>query len=201
MRIAALLLALVGICTALESESYTLQPVPSLPFFDWKACPFEGCTYGKWTATATVDVFDTWKPSRKRIATLPPKTVVTGFFGVVITYKPGVIRLNTDLPGDGLRRGDTILTYTYRGEGVSAVWFKGRLYRDYDITFAKRPDGSGCLRTDCEGAYVDLGEKVWWAKVKMRSGTIGWVNMNEAEFDGVDAFALVVPDSLGIPAT
>ncbi len=180
---------------ALESQPYILQPAPTLPFFDWGACPFEGCTYGKWTAKKVVDVFDTWKPSRKRIATLPTKTVVTGLSGLVITYKPGVIRLNSDLPQDGLQHGDTILTYTYRGEGLSAVWFKGRFYSEYDISFAKWPDGSGCLGTDCAGTYVDLGEKVWWAKVKMRPGRLGWVNMNEAEFGGIDRFAMTLPDS------
>jgi hypothetical protein len=178
-----------------ESQSYVVQPAPTLPFFDWNACPFEGCTYGEWTAAATVELFDTWKPSRKRIATLPPKAVVTGVSGVVITYKPGIIRLNKDLPLDDLRSGDTILTYTYRGEGFSAAWLKGRFYREYDITFTKWPDGSGCLGTDCAGTYVDLGEKVWWAKVKMRSGVVGWVNMNEAKFGGVDQFAFVAPDS------
>jgi len=178
-----------------ESQSYTAQPAPTLPFFDWNVCPFEGCTYGKWTAAAAVEVFDTWKPGRKQIATLPAKAVVTGVLGVVITYKPGVIRLNNDLAHDDLRRGDTVLTYTYRGEGFSAVWFKGRFYREYDITFTKWPDGSGCLGTDCAGTYVDLGEKVWWAKVRMRSGVVGWVNMNKAEFGGVDRFGFIAPDS------
>jgi len=172
-----------------------VQPAPTLPFFDWNACPFEGCTYGKWTADASVDVFDTWKPRRKRIATLLAKSVVTGISGVVITYKPGVIRLNRDMPQDLLRRGDMILTYTYRGEGFSAVWFKGRFYREYDITFTRWPDGTGCLGTDCAGTYVDLGKKTWWAKVRMGSGVVGWVNMDEAEFEGVDTLAFIAPAS------
>lgn len=181
---------------ALQSPPYTVQPAPALPFFDWNACPFEGCTYGKWTADARIDVFDTWKPNRKRVATLLPKTVVTGLSGVAITYKPGVIRLNRDIPQDGLRRGDTILTYTYRGEGFSAVWFKGRFYREYDISFAKWPDGTGC-RTDCAATYVDLGRKSWWAKVKMGSGAVGWINMDTAKFEGVDMLAFSAPDSPG----
>lgn len=181
--------------TAPESPSYVAQPAPSLPFFDWNACPFEGCTYGEWTAVVAVEVFDTWKASRKRVATLPAKAVVTGVWGVVITYKPGVIQLTEDLPQDDLRRGDTILTYTYRGEGFPAAWFKGRFYREYDVTFAKWPDGSGCLGEDCAADYVDLGKKVWWSKVKMSSGVEGWVNMNEAKFEGVDQFAFVAPDS------
>jgi hypothetical protein len=173
-----------------QSEAYKLQPAPKLPFFDWNACPFEGCTYGKWTATKAIKVFDSWKSDAKVIATLRPAAVVTGLSGVVITYKPGKIRVDDDLPQYGLRRGDSILTYTYRGEGYSAVWFKGRFYRQFDIGFTKWPDGSGC-GSGCAGTYVDLGKNVWWAKVRTKSGITGWVNMNEADFSGVDLLAFV----------
>lgn len=193
--IAAASLLLVIMAAAASAQSYTEQPAPKLPYLDWNACPFEGCTYGKWTAAAQVTVFDTWKPGRKRIAILSPKEVVTGISGVVITYKPGVIVLTQDLPGDDLRKGDRILTYTYRGEGVSAVWFKGRFYLDYDTTFAKGLDGTGCMR-NCKGAYIDSGKSVWWAKVRIKSGVVGWVNMNEAKFDGVDSLAVVMPARL-----
>lgn len=172
-----------------SKESYKVQPAPKLPYLDWNACPFEGCAYRQWIAKAAVDVFDTWESNRTRIATLPAKAVVTGVTGVVITNKPGVIRMDRDLPQNGLRRGDTILTYTYLGEGFSVVWLKGRFYRQYDITFAKWPDGTGCGGTHCAATYVDLGEKVWWARVKMRSGVVGWVNMDKAEFSGVDLLA------------
>ena len=170
-------------------EAYTLQPVPKLPFFDWNACPFEGCVYRNWTAESAVDVFDTWKPNRTRIATISAKAVVTAVSGVVITNKPGVIRMDKDRPEDNLQRGDTIFTYTYIGEGFSIVWFKGRLYREYDISFAKWPDGSGCGGTHCAATYVDLGKKVWWAKVKTKSGIVGWVDMTKSEFSGVDTLA------------
>jgi len=193
--IAVTMLLLVVIATTASAQSYTAQPAPKLPFFDWNACPFEGCKYGEWMAAARVAVFDTWKPNRKRVGILAPKSVVTGISGVVITYRPGVIVLTKALPDDDLRSGDRILTYTYRGEGVSAAWFKGRFYHDYDISFAKGSDGTGCLR-DCKGAYVDLGKTVWWAKVQIRPGVVGWVNMNEAKFDGVDALATLVPQAI-----
>lgn len=48
---------------------------------------------------------------------------VTGITGAVVTFRPGLIRMDRDLPEQNLRRGDTILTYAYRGEGFSAVWF------------------------------------------------------------------------------
>ena len=94
--------------------------------------------------------------------------------------------MDRDVPDAGLKRGDTILTYTYVGEGFSAVWVKDKYDPSFDISFTKWPDGQGCGGDDCAATYVDLGTKEWWAKVKLKSGLTGWVNMNEAHFSGVD---------------
>ena len=165
---------------------------PSLPYLDWNACPFEGCTYREWTARKPMVVYDTWENKRKPVGRLVSGDKVTGVTGVVITLRPGTIRMDRDLPDEGLRRGDTILTYTYLGEGISSVWFKGRFYPEFDITFA-RTDGPPCNASSCSGTYVDMGKKSWWAQVKLPSGRMAWVNMNEAEFDGVDQLAGLPP--------
>ncbi|MFL6354617.1 MAG: hypothetical protein ACJ74Z_22580 [Bryobacteraceae bacterium] len=157
---------------------------PALPFYDWKACPFEGCSCRRWIAQKEIVVYDTWKQNRQPIAQLSKGDSVIGVTGVVITFRPGVIRLDRDLPEQKLKRGETILTYTYRGEGFSAVWLKGLYYSEFDISFAQWPDGSGCGGAHCAGTYVDLGEKVWWVEVKLKSGRNAWVNMNTAVFDG-----------------
>src|SRR5215470_11569358 len=107
--LATLLLVLASQSGIPQSQPYTQQPPPRLPFFDWNACPFEGCAYRQWTAVEAVEVFDTWKNNRKHILTLPAKERVTGVTGVVITYKPGVIRMKQDLPEYGLVAGDSIL--------------------------------------------------------------------------------------------
>ncbi len=195
MRVFSLLAAALFALTlsaGAQDQASIAQPAPRLPYLDWNACPFEGCTYGNWTAQSRVAVFDTWKPNRKRIAEVSPKETVVGVSGIVITFRPGVIRLVRDLPRYSLRRGDTIFTYTYLGEGVSQAWFKGRFYPEFDISFAKAPDGTGCGRSDCEGMIVDPGKKVWWAKVQLKSGAVGWVNMDTARFNGIDRFALLV---------
>ena len=162
---------------------------PALPFLDWKACPFEGCTYRKWTAKKAVNVYDTWKEHRRRVETIGKAATVQAVTGLVVTLRPGVIRVDRDLPEKNLHRGDTILTYTYRGEGFSAVWFHGRYYPEFDISFTKWPDGMGCGGAHCAATYLDLGKKVWWAEVELNSGRRGWVNMNTAEFDGIDMLA------------
>ena len=94
---------------------------------------------------------------------------------------PGLIRMDRDLPDQDLRRGDMVLTYAYRGEGFSAVWFKGRYHSDFDISFAKWPDGTGCGGPHCAATCVDLGKKSWWAKVRLKSGQTGWVEMDLAQ--------------------
>ena len=97
--------------------------------------------------------------------------------------------MDRDLPGQNLRRGDTILTYSYRGEGFSAVWFKGKYQTEFDISFAKRLDGTGCGGDHCAATYIDMGQHDWWAQVKLPSGQTGWVSMETAEFDGTNLLA------------
>jgi hypothetical protein len=165
------------------------MPKPALPLFEWKACPFEGCAYRLWTARKPIAVYDTWKTSHHEIAQLSVGDKVTGITGVVITYRAGRIRMDRDFPEQNLKQGDIILTYAYRGEGFAAAWLKGEFHHDFDISFAKWPDGSGCGNEHCAATYVDLGKNVWWAEVKLKSGKLGWVNMNDAEFDGLDLLA------------
>jgi hypothetical protein len=81
---------------------------PDLPFFDWNACPFEGCVYRQWTARGPVVVYDTWKRTRREAAHLSTGDSVLAVTGVVITYRPGIIRMNHDMPEQGLRRGNLI---------------------------------------------------------------------------------------------
>jgi hypothetical protein len=159
-------------------------PAPQLPFYDWKACPFEYCRYDRWIAGIPVTVYDSWAENRRQVAHIGKGEAVLAVTGGVETLRPGLIRLDLDLEGSNLKRGDVILTYAFRGEGYSAVWFKGRYYPDFDISFTKWPDGFGCGGAHCAATYVDLGNKVWWAQVKLLSGLTGWVNMEETRVDG-----------------
>jgi hypothetical protein len=162
-------------------------PCPALPHFDWNACPFEGCTYRQWTAIEVVPVYDTWKENRREVTRLAVGEKVNAITGVVITYKPGVIRVDEDMAQAGFKRGDIIRTYTYHGEGESAVCFKGKYYANFNIQFSKSPGGS-CGGSHCEATYVHAAKCAWWAKVKLKSGRTGWVDMNHAKFGNVDRF-------------
>ncbi|HZS53127.1 MAG TPA: hypothetical protein VFA65_01885 [Bryobacteraceae bacterium] len=187
MRIGLCTLVLILIPLAIcEPEPPKSTSPPPLPFYDWKVCPFEGCAYRQWTAKKQIVVYNTWRTDRHPIARLSTGDSVIGVTGVVITFKPGIIRMDRDLPAQNLKRGETILTYSYKGEGYSAVWVKGRYYSEFDIGFTKWPNGMGCGPAYCAATYLDLGKKVWWAEIRLKSGVRGWVNMDTADFDGVD---------------
>jgi hypothetical protein len=180
MRTIGLLLC-AGILTAAFSQVGGVSKemaAPALPFFDWGACPYETCTYGHWTAHQAVTLYDTWKPERRQIGHLTVGDSVTGITGAVVTLKPGLIRMDRDLLDQNLRSGDTILTYADRGEGFSAVWFQGKYHSQFDISFAKLPDGTGCGGAHCAATYVDLGKKSWWVEVKLASGQTSWAEMD-----------------------
>jgi hypothetical protein len=169
MRIAML----IGCCAVCFGQS-----APELPYYDWGACPGEFVCYGNaLTVHRPVTVYDTYKVGRRAVGQLAEGDKATAVRGVVITFKPGTIRMDRDLLDQDLRRGDTLLTYADRGEGFSAVWFKGKYRAEFDISFAKLPDGSGCGNEHCAATYVDLGKKAWWAEVKLASGRTGWVDM------------------------
>ncbi len=72
-------------------------PVPQLPFYDWKACPFEYCRYDRWTARIPVKVYDTWEENRRQVAEVAKGEAVLALTGGVETLRPGVIRMDRDL--------------------------------------------------------------------------------------------------------
>lgn len=185
MRISIAILGALTICFGQTTASLPDGPskVPALPFYDFGACPGEYCAYREWTVKQRVTVFDTYKEGRQAVAQVSAGDKVTGVTGVVITFKPGLIRMDRDLPDQDLRQGDTILTYAYRGEGFSAVWFKGKYHSEFDISFAKWPDGSGCGNGHCAATYTDLGKKSWWAEVRLASRRNGWVEMDSDKIE------------------
>lgn len=185
-----LIFALIFSAVLAQDLSPKPMAAPSLPFADWDACPFEGCGYHEWTARREVVVYNSREEPRHEIARLEPGEKATGITGVVVTIKPGIIRIDRDLPLQHFKAGDILLTYAYRGEGYAAVWFKGNYYANYDISFARNPDGSGCGNEHCAATYVDLGEKEWWAQVRLANGFFGWVRMNTTEGDNTSLLDL-----------
>lgn len=161
---------------------------PQLPVVDYKACPFEGCTFQKWIVTRDTPVFSTWRDDRKALGTTLKKgEIVIGLTGVHITNEPDRIAIRQPIPELHVQPGDIIFRYMEHGEGSCDLWAKGQWQKDYDCSFVTEPDRSGCLR-DCAAVVTSQGKKDWWVQVKTPQGAIGWSKVGN-QFDCMDSLA------------
>lgn len=171
------------------AELHSGKNEPELPVVDENACPFEGCTFGKWKVAKGSTVYSSWKDDRVAIAKLTIGQEVTGLTGVHITRKPDRILVKQDLPTLGLKRGDVVLRYMNLGEGFANLWAGGKWHKDEDGSFISEEDGMGCQR-DCAAVVIEKGVKEWWVQIKTADAKIGWV-LVEGNFEGMDSLAEV----------
>jgi len=157
-------------------------PKPVLPKIDKNACPFEGCHFGVWRATGTVQLFSSWTEDRKPVATISKGEGVTAITGVHITVKPSEMKVTMPMPNYGLKPGDIVYGYMYKGEGVFSAWFNGYWVEDFDGSGVA---GAGCNR-NCNAKLLSEGRVEWWVQVKMKDGTTGWTKDTD-NFNGKDA--------------
>ncbi|MBI1760533.1 MAG: hypothetical protein HYR56_03765 [Acidobacteria bacterium] len=148
---------------------------PSLPYEDHGACPFECCTYRRWTVSAPTVVRQERQNNAPVTFTLRRGEKVLGVTGVVITTQPGQARALKPTAIGGLRvsTGELVYILTNLGEGSSKVWYKGKLGEAeiYDVTFFK---------------ILKQPQSIWWVKVKNSKGQIGWTDQTK-HFNGMDS--------------
>lgn len=162
------------------------------------ACPFEGCTFGVWTALGKKQLFDSPNGTRavgelvlgERVAAIDSELRVRPVKGVVIS------RINR------LKIGETVYLLDYQGEGVSNVWIRGQVVPDprWGQVCAPMPACETAIRFPLEMANSE-----WWVKVQRRNGDIAWTRGDKNPgFTGVDALGgdpIVIPDpydSIGV---
>ena len=63
--------------------------LPKLPYYDWGACPFEGCIYQQWEAIEPVTVYQSRAKNSKIAFKVKKGEFVDAVTGVVITYECG----------------------------------------------------------------------------------------------------------------
>jgi hypothetical protein len=159
-------------------------PKPTLPKVDEKACPFEGCQFGVWTALQPAQLYSTWKPERKPLRMLAKNEKVTALTGVDITFEPAEIEVTAAMPDYGLKPGDRVFGYMNLGEGFFNAWFNGLWVDEFDGSGVA---GAGCNR-NCNAKLLKEGRSEWWVQVKTKDGAIAWVKYDD-NFDGIDALA------------
>jgi hypothetical protein len=181
---AILFFCVISIAAAQAPTSNSTTPEPPLPVVDYKACPFEGCTFGRWIVSKDVALYSTWRKGRETVTTVKKGQVVTGITGVHITYQPDRVQVSQSMPDLGLKPGDIILVYMYLGEGFADMWAKGRWLKGYDCSFITEMNAA-CLR-DCPANVISKGVKEWWVQVKTSDGLTGWTKVVD-QFDCMDS--------------
>jgi hypothetical protein len=159
--------------------------VPSLPYEDAGACPFECCTYRDWSVTADTFV----RVNRDDAAPIAFRVTrgqrVVGVTGVVITTRLGsaVVRRRTTV-GQGnmtVTPGEPLHLLHYVGEGYYKFWLRGQV--DLDQLLWK---GADCTGGPCAVQIVREPTTVWWAKIRDARGREGWTRQLN-HFGEIDA--------------
>jgi hypothetical protein len=152
-----------------------MERPPSLPVITQDVLPGEGWAPGTYKLHGQATVFDTWKPARHRIAVLEAGTPVALLSGLSEVSKPDLVIVTSPVPELRLNLGDSLLRYTYRGEGAADLWAKGRWYSNVDAAFITNLDGTGC-GSKCSAHEVEPGRKAWWFRVQLADHRIGWTS-------------------------
>lgn len=189
-------IVIATIIITLSASSAAAQDVsdkPTLPYYDWGACPFECCTYKEWTATRNLNAYK--RRSEKSPISFHVKKgrSVRGLTGVVITTKYGITKIikpiqigytpDGKLPELSLQPGEVVYTLHYQGEAYDLFWYKGKAYSD-QISLPKdawgTPPNLQALQIISRPSYE------WWAVIQDKDGNIGWTKETDA-FAHIDA--------------
>ena len=166
----------------------------ALPFYyeDYGACPFECCTYRRWTVTADTIIYKDRLEKAHAAFRVKKGEHVMGLTGVVVTLKPGkaVVKKATQLGLNGrqvrVKAGDVLYLLHYEGEGIYKFWFGGRIY---EAEMPSAPDLVYQSPADKQLQYIQLisePQTVWWVKVRNERGQMGWSKQDD-HFGDMDA--------------
>lgn len=123
-------------------------------------------------------VYDSWRDPRSLLARLKSGDQVSNVAWVCIVTRPSVFVARAEVPQLGLVSGDRVLMYRSR-EGFASLWFKGRWYRDEDISFM----GGGCTGL-CLADVVERGKETWWIRLRLSDGRVGWTPYTDSILSG-----------------
>jgi hypothetical protein len=160
--------------------------IPSLPYYDYGACPFECCTYGPWSAKAETVLHKEHNDSSPTVAVVKAGEDVQGLTGVVITTEAGEVNIlkkiafsvENSLEEILLLPGDVIFPLRYVGEGYDKYYFAG-------FMLVGRTNINSVGKSD-NWQVIHLPKWVWWAKISRQNGEIGWTRELD-HFAHVDA--------------
>jgi hypothetical protein len=161
----------------------TVQDMPPMPYTDVGACPFECCHYGVWTASKPAIARQTYESKSAIAFRIKASEKVTALMGIVITRKPGTVRMLKEHKFDKFTVPAGTLLYTLHngGEGTALFWFKGAAHWGELNAYSVHKGTDGY---PWDVLSIPLTE--WWVKVRTQSGAIGWI-LAPQDFQGMDS--------------
>src|SRR5262249_15937459 len=94
------------------------------------------------------------------------------------------LEVTMPMPNYGLKPGDIVYAYMYKGEGVFSAWFNGYWVEDFVCSGVACDGGS----RSGNAKLLREGRVEWWVEVKMKDGTTGWTKATD-KFDGKEALS------------
>jgi len=177
MKVLGLLMLLMPIhVDVLASESN----MPAMPYYDWGACPFEGCSYDTWEVCARTVLYKEPDEKTPAVLTIEKKETIQALTGVVITSQPGIVKVLKSITLDdqhpiALKPGDVFYILHYQGEGFDLFWYKGALHSDQMDYYNQLPNA-------VKGVYYQKMQEPkydWWVQIKNSAGKVGWTKETE----------------------
>lgn len=142
-------------------------------------CPFEGCVYRQWRATADTLLRREPGDNSEVIGTVLAGESVSAMTGQVhiIPLRGTVVRSLGEF-----RAGDVVYRLSYRGEGTWDVWYNGRIADAYNLDY-----WSANPVFDFGPGATSENQSVWWVQIQRSNGQIGWTRDTNS-FEGKDQF-------------
>jgi hypothetical protein len=129
-------------------------------------------------------IADSWKATRHEVGSVDPGTMVEVLEDVIVVDAPDIVRVTVPIAGLKLKEGDTILRYARLGEGFADFWAEKCWYKNVNADFIVEPDGGGCSGSDCSAKVTKPGRQMWWFRIRLPDGKIGWTLSQALDLSG-----------------
>ena len=167
--------ALMLICPMMGFAQYTCIPSqkpPNLPVM--RASGRFRSSTAPLRVVQLAGIADSWKPTRREIASVPEGTIVEVLEDVIVVDAPDIVWVTNPIEELNLKKGDKVLRYAHLGEGWADFWAEGCWYKAANADFITEPDGGGCGGTRCAAKVTKMGKQTWWFRIKLPNGRSGW---------------------------
>jgi len=160
-----------------------------IPFMVNNACPFEGCTFGKWEVLGNTNVHQSPNKSSPIVGKLERGTKAHVLTGVEYVT-PGEARMTGKpyIHAEQFDPSKRIYILNYLGEGYSQIFHDGNFIN----TKIARKKSRCSENPNWRYCWVDVlrePSSKWWVKVK----DMGWVLIEPQSLKPIDAFSYKAP--------